>query len=292
MPLLVLLFTFAMTPSDTLTQTAMQELLPTSLRGWEASETARFYSGREIFRYMDGAGEVYLAYGFRRLLVQRYARPNQEEILVEIFDMGLARGAFGAFTNMAGRGPTVDIGHEGEFKTGLLSFWKGRYFVCVMIDRENDEASQAVLELGKRISEKIREEGTKPDILRFLPGGSYLSSSLRYFFRNEILSIHYYVADANLFHLHDKTDAVLVRMTSDKSYLLLIQYPTTEEANSACTDFSQHYMLEIQGKGIVRTENKKWTGCIKHKNFLAVVFDGGSQAQARDLLEIIRRRLP
>ena len=48
---------------------------------------------------MNGAGEVYLAYGFQRLLVQRYARPNQEEILVEVFDMGYPRNAYGALTN-------------------------------------------------------------------------------------------------------------------------------------------------------------------------------------------------
>lgn len=292
MPVILLFLTFAMTPSDTLTQTAMQELLPTSLRGWDVSEPTRFYSGREIFRYMDGAGEVYLAYGFRRLLVQRYARPNHEEILVEIFDMGLARSAFGAFTNMGGRGPVVDIGQGGEFKTGLLSFWKGRYFVCVMIDREDDEAAHAVLELGKWISAKIKEQGSKPDILRFLPDGSYASSSLRYFFRNEILNIHYYVADANLLHLHEQTDAVLVRMISDKSYLLLVQYPTSEQADSACIDFSRHYMPEGREKRIIQTENKKWTGCVRHKNFLVVVFDGGSQAQAQNLLEDIRRRLP
>jgi len=292
MPILLFILTFAMTPPDTLTQSAMQELLPTSLRGWEVSEPARFYSGREIFHYMDGAGEVYLAYGFRRLLVQRYARPNQEEILVEIFDMGLPRSAFGAFTNMQGRGPAVAIGQQGEFKTGLLSFWKGRYFVCVMIDRENDEASQTVLEVGKRISGKITEQGAKPDILRFLLDGSYLPSTLRYFFRHEILNIHYYVADANLFHLHEKTDAVLVRMTSDMSYLLLIQYPTSEEADSACTDFSQHYMAEAQGMGVVQTENKKWTGFIRQRNILAVVFDGGSESQARNHLETVRRRLP
>jgi hypothetical protein len=292
MPVLLFFLTFAMTPSDTLSQAGMQELLPASLRGWEVSEAAHFYSGREIFHYMDGAGEVYLAYGFKRLLAQRYARPNQEEILVEIFDMGLPRGAFGAFTNMAGRGPTVDIGQGGEFKTGLLSFWKGRYFVCVMVDRENEEASQAILDLGRSISARIKEQGAKPDILRLLPDGSYASSTLRYFFRNEILNIHYYVADANLFHLHDRTDAVLVRMTNDKSYLLLIQYPTSEEADSAVTDFSQRYLPEARGKGVVQTENKKWSGCIRQNNFLVVVFDGGTQAQALNLLETVRRRLP
>ena len=139
---------------------------------------------------------------------------------------------------------------------------------------------------------RIKEEGPQPDILRFLPDGSYDPSTLRYFFRNEILIIHYYVADAKLFQLHEKTDAVLVRMTLDKSYLLLIQYPTSDEADSACIDFSRHYMAESGGKGMVQTENKKWTGCIKHKSFLVVVFDGGSQTQAQDLLELVRRRLP
>jgi hypothetical protein len=289
---MLLLLTLAMTPSDTLTSSAMQRLVPASIREWQASEPARFYSGREIFRYMNGAGEVYLAYGFNRLLVQRYARPQQEEILVEVFDMGLPRNAFGAFTNMQGRGPAVAIGQSAEYKNGLLSFWRNRFFVCVMIDNENEEATKAVLDLGSRIAESIGEDGPTPPLLRVLPQEISEPQTLRYFFRHEILNIHFYVADKNTLRLNESTDALLVRLKSDRSHFLLIQYPSSEEAAAAYADFTEHYMPEAQGKGWVQTENKKWTVCRMHQKYVLVVFDAVSQTGAQTFLTTLERILP
>ena len=289
---ILLLLTLAMTPSDTLTYSAMQKLVPASIRGWQASEPARFYSGREIFRYMDGAGEVYLAYGFSRLLVQRYALPQQEEILVEVFDMGLPRNAFGAFTNMQGRGPACAIGQAAEYKSGLLSFWRGRFFVCVMIDNENEEATKAVLDLGSRIAKSIGDDGPIPSLLRVLPQELFELQTLRYFFRHEILNIHFYVADKNIFRLNESTDAVLVRLKSDKSHLLLIQYPSSEEAAAAYADFTASYMPEAQGKGWIQTENKKWTGCSVHQKYVFAVFDALTLADTQNLLATLQRILP
>ena len=288
---LLLLLPLMITPPDTLSPAALQKLLPTSLYEWSFAEPSKTYTGREIFQYMDGAGEVYLAYGFQRLLVQRYARPNQEEILVEVFDMGFPRNAYGAFTNMQGRGPAVEFGQGGEYKSGLLNFWKGRYFVCVMIDREDNEAKKAVFGMVAMISEAITEQGSVPGIVGLLPPGEYLPETLRYFYRNEILNIHFYVADKNLFHLNETTDAVLVRVKNNKSYLLLIQYPGSVEADAAYAEFTTQYMPESHGSGAVQTENKKWTVCRQTGKSLAVVFDAPTQAEATKSLDTVQRRL-
>ena len=288
---LLLLLPFMITPQDTVSAETMQKLLPPSLYAWSYAESSKSYTGRQIFQYMDGAGEVYLAYGFQRLLVQRYARPKQEEILVEVFDMGFSRNAYGALTNLSGYGTPVEIGQGGEYKSGLLAFWKGRFFVCVAIDRENEEAKKAVYQLAAMISEAIKEEGDRPRILRFLPEGEYIPETLKYFYRNEILNIHFFVADRNLFHLTDKTDAVLVRMKGTRSYLLLIHYSEADESTAAFGDFTTRYMPESKGSGIIQTENMKWTACRRHRDMLAVVFDAPTRADAETILDTVQRRL-
>jgi hypothetical protein len=161
----------------------------------------------------------------------------------------------------------------------------------VLIDRENEEAKKAVFGIAAMISETITEQGEIPGIVALLPQGEYLPETLRYFYRNEILNIHFYVADTDLFHLNETTDAVLARVKSNKSYLLLIQYPGIAEAGAAFTDFTTQYMPESRGSGVVRTENKKWTACRKGHNTLAVVFDAPTQAEAQKLLERVQRRL-
>ena len=270
----------------------MLAFLPSSIHQWQVSEPPRMYTGEEIFDYIDGAGEIYRAYNFKDLLTQRYAASNQKEILVEIFDMGSSRNAFGVFTYMQGRGPSVRIGQDGEYKNGLLCFWRGKYFVCVMIEKENELAKKAVLELGKMISAAIREDGERPAITHYLPEGEYLSHTLRYFIRHEILNIHFYVADGNVLHLNDETEGVLVRMKEDKSYLVLVSYPDQKHADSAYVDFVTQYMPDAREAGIVETENDKWTACARQKSFVAVVFDARTRDHAMNSLEAVERGLP
>ncbi|MGB5873813.1 MAG: DUF6599 family protein [Bacteroidota bacterium] len=270
----------------------MKAFFPTSVHEWEVSDESRAFSGEEIFGYMDGAGEIYRAYDFQELLTQRYVRPEEGEILVEIFDMGSARNAFGVFTYMQGRGPAVDVGQNGEYKNGLLCFWREKYFVCIMTDKENELAKKAILELGQTISEAIGEDGKRPDILGYLPEGEYLPNTLRYFIRNEILNIHYYVGEGNLLCLNDKTEGVLVRMKGDKSYLVLIEYPNREQADSAYSRFLTGYMPETREEGIVETKRGKWTACVGRSCFVLVVFDASSMERAKSSLETVKGRLP
>lgn len=288
----LLFLSFILTMPNTFAQPSMRTFLPTSVRNWTFSEAPRLWSGRAIFDYIDGAGEIYLAYDFRDLLVQRYASPGQEEILVEIFDMGLARNAFGVFTYMKGRGPAVRIGQEGEYKSGLLCFWRGRYFVCVKIEKENREAKEVVLQLGRLISNAIHEDGELPAILGYLPKREVLPATLRYFFTNEILNIHFYIADNNPLLLDGKTEGVLVRMKADKSHVLLVGYPDREHADSAYANFVAHYLPNAREPGIVQMKNKKWTARVQHGSYIIVVLDARTKSEARNRLESIGRRLP
>jgi hypothetical protein len=279
-------------PDCMLSQIKTRELLPEKINGWIASDTARLYSGEEIFDYMDGAGEIYRSYNFNNLLVQRYACPSKEEILVEIFDMGSARNAYGVFTYMQGRGTGVSIGQNGEYKFGLLTFWKDKYFVCVQIEKENNEASRTVFDIGKSISNAIPAKGVIPEIIGYLTKNKIVEKSIRYFFRYEILNIHYFVADKNILNLTDSTDGVLVKLKNDKSTILLIGYPDKEQTNSAYDSFIAHYMPDGKGNGIVETENKKWTACVKEKKYLLINFDSPTKEQAVITIDTFKRRLP
>jgi hypothetical protein len=289
---LILLMTATMIPADSARRSGMQELVPAAIREWSPSEPLRGYAGREIFDYMDGAGEVYLAYGFREIAVQRYARANHEEILLEVFDMGTPAMAFGTFTYMKGRGPAVLIGQDGEFKSGLLTFWKDRYFVCVKTDHETEASAGAVLDLGTAVAGAIPHEGERPALVGMIPPAEYMPASLRYFSRHEILNNHFYVADANLLRLSERTECLLVRLNRDRSYLLLVRYPDAALADSARASFLAGYLPEAGQKGILKTENQKWTACDARGRHVIVVFDAPTERQAGATLDWMRRRLP
>ena len=287
-----LLLLLAMDHSDTVSRSPMERLLPPSMEEWAPTEPHRIYSGRQIFDYIDGAGEVYLAYHFNSVLVQRYARPGQEEILVEIFDMATPQNAFGVYSYIQGRGAVVPIGQEGEYKNGLLCFWRERYCVYLRIDRESKEANEAVLAMGKWIAAAIGRDGEKPGILQFLPDGAYRPGSLRYLYRHEILNTHFYVADGNLFLLSDSTEAVLVRMNLDGSHVLLVAYPSDVQADAAYRNILSRLIPDATEAGVVRTENGKWTGCRVYGRYVTAVFDAAEEENAVNALTSILARLP
>ena len=72
-----------------------KEFFPERKGGWDLQKGVKRYDEEGIFKYMDGAGEVYRLYGFRELTVARCARSGQPEITIELFDMGTSEDAFG-----------------------------------------------------------------------------------------------------------------------------------------------------------------------------------------------------
>jgi hypothetical protein len=206
--------------------------------------------------------------------------------------MATSQNAFGVYSYLQGRGAAVPIGQEGEYKDGLLCFWRDRYCVYLRIDRENTEANETVLAMGKRIAAAVGRDGEKPGILQFLPDGSYRPGSLRYFYRHEILNTHLYVADGNLFLLSDRTEAVLVRMNLDGSHVLLVAYPSDAQADAAYRNVLARLMPDATEAGVVRTENGKWTACRVHGRYVTSVFDAAEEKNAVNALTSILTRLP
>lgn len=274
------------------TEYEMLTLLPSEIHGWKAHGKAKIYDRETIYDYMDGAGEIYLTYGYKGLIVKRYAKASGPEIIVEIFDMGSPEDAFGIFSHGQGRETkSAEIGQDSEYKGGLLCFWKNKFFICIRGERETPQVKKAVLALGRLISKAIEAKGEKPELLKYLPENELLEKDLRYFHKHEILNYHYFVADKNILHLDEYSKAVLALYKDDKSYLLLVQYQNIELANAAIESFMKVYMPDAGQKGVIQTENRKWTAVTLHQNFLIIVFDALDKAEASSKIEVVRKRL-
>src|SRR5512134_3593565 len=105
--------------------------LPEQAAGWSAARPAAVYDQRSIFEYLDGHGEVYLAYGMSRCLARRYAGPEGEgDVLVDVFELSSSADAFGVFSHSRD-GEAVSVGQGASLASGTLLFWKGRHFVSV-----------------------------------------------------------------------------------------------------------------------------------------------------------------
>jgi len=269
-------------------------LLPARVGAWSASGDDAVYSGRSIFEYMDGAGEIYLAYRFRRLAVRQYTRPSHPSIVAELYDMSDPEDAYGVFTYDTD-GTPLTLGQGALYSAGLLRFWKGRYFVRLMVQQETTESKSALLDLGRGIARAIPEAGRPPDLLRCLPQQGLIRSEVRYLRSNTVLSAHYFIADANILALGQDTEAVLCRWQtpSGKLRALICRYPDAERAAQAYTAFVRTYLRlsTISDRSFAVVERGTVAGAGRIGRILIMVFEARDRRQCETMLGAISKRV-
>lgn len=263
----------------------LYQALPDKILDWKAFGKDEIYNRETIFKYIDGGGELYLTYGFKQVHVRRYINPSQDEIILDIYDMGSSADAFGIFS-VEREGEEAGFGQGSEYGGGLLRFWKGRYFVSIITMGDEEKSKPAIMELGKTVAALI-EPGSKPSLLKLLPAEGLIENKISYLHSYIPLNNLYFIASDNILHLGPKTDCLWAeyRVSNDQiAYLLLIKYQDQEKAAEAYQNFIKIYMPEALPSGLAQMENKKWTAAKLNKNMVAVVFEALQKKWALKLL--------
>lgn len=272
---------------------ALSQFFPLEVSGWKASDPDETYDPESIFEYINGAGEVYRAYNFKSLCVRRFEKDGQPSIIVDFFNMGSAADAFGVFTYGL-EGERLDIGQGATYLGGLLSFWKGPYFISVYAEGETVETREAVLELGRKIASAIPIEGEKPELLSLVPA-SFPREEARFFHTHLILNYHFFVASENILQLNHQTEAVLVPIGTEgekrRSRLLLIRYPDERRQAEVYESFVRAYMPDASPPGFVRIEDGTWTGIKFKRNYLFLVFHVPCRDVAEEILAEVEGKI-
>ena len=266
-----------------------EQLLPKSLNGWEAVESDQFYDTQNLYDLIDGGAELYLSFGFKRLVIRRFYKTDHPDVEVEIFDMGSAENAFGIFQHDL-EDEEVGIGNGSEYGAGWLRFWKGHYFVYIFAELETPAIKEAILNFGAHIAQKISVSGTKPLMLNYLPQMGLNSRSIRFFHNYQNLNYYYYLSSENILNFSEQTNAVFARFKfhTSNACMLFIQYQDEKRALQAFDNFKRIYLPEAN---LIETENGKWTGLQLESNYLIVVLDASDSAFAETLLTETKKKL-
>ena len=265
--------------------TNMYQSLPDRIQEWEASGEDAFYDRTTLYDYMNGGAEVYLAFDFREVFARRYRRGGEEEISLDIYDMGSPAEAFGVFS-CDREDPEAGLGQGSEFGFGLLRFWKGRSFVSIMAGAEGEDVDRAVLELGRAVDGILTEEGPEPDILKMLPRTGLRPDRTSFFHSSVNLNNRFFIAAENILGLGRETDCVLAEYGSldeEPVILLIVRYPHTDQANGALRSFLESYMPESAETGVVQTEEGRWTLARITGSVVSIVFGAPDEASAQGL---------
>jgi hypothetical protein len=268
--------------------TEFVKALPDKVDRWNKVEPPGTYSPKTLSNYIDGGAELYLSYNFKGSLAVKYQDASENEIAVDIFDMGSSFDAFGVFAHTRETN-TRDFGQGSEYAAGLLTFWKGRFYVSVLAYPETPASKNAVTALGQAIAGAIKEEGPLPPILAVLPPENLQPETVRYFHHYIWLNSFHFVSNENVLNIEADTPATLAKYRTSGSslFLLLVQYPDTPRAEAAAGQFAEK-ILGGAKDGIRQMAGGRWSGIKRRGSLVSVVLNAPDAASIRDTLARIR----
>jgi len=276
--------------------------LPSAVSGWTRKGPVRTVPPSAIFEYMDGAGELYLAYRLERLKVVEYASEGGGDILVELYRMASSDDAFGLLSGDWGGEPvTPGPGSGGAqwpralYGSGLLRIWSGNLYARVLATRESDAARSAVLALGRAIAEG-RATPPAPRLCAALPATAGVDFRVRRdrlcFFRSHlVLNSIYFLGQRDMLDLGPAVEAVVAPYERGgaaraRATVAAVRYPTPDAARRALTHFRAAYLPEAGAAGdtdAVRIEDG-WVAYGLAGRSLALVFEAPDRESALALL--------
>jgi hypothetical protein len=244
--------------------------LPKTVGVWTRPDSIRLINSKNIFEYMNGAGELYLGYRFHHLEVFDYASDSQDSILVELYFMETTGDAFGLLSLDWGGEPVSLDGSSAStsnklftsptralYGGGLLRLWSDHVYARVMAERETPASKEAVLALGRAIAAGAKNP-PEPQLIKILPLKIGSAWNMRIdrlsFFRSHlVLNSIYYLSHENILDLDLSAEAVIapyehISNAGDpkRSQFLLVQYENLDRARKALNHFHDAYLPEYK----------------------------------------------
>ena len=304
----------------------MQEskpVLPKTVGLWTRPDSPQLVTAKNIFDYMDGAGELYIGYRFDHLESYEYKAQNKNNILVEVYFMKTSDDAFGLLSLDWGGEPIELPGEPADsaksqqanaasknsswpralYGEGLLRLWSDTIYARIMATQETPESKEAVLALGRSI---VKERGNppRPNLLNKLPdsfrenwildmdGTSYFRSHL-------VLNSVYYLGQENMLNLDLSSEVVTAPYKRKDSkgkkriHFLLVRYSDNKLAHRALSHFHKAYLpehsLPLQSGSSGEISNAfliedGWLGYKFQDNTIAFIFECPDRETARTII--------
>ena len=294
--------------------------LPATVDAWTQSSSTRIVDSSNIFEYMNGGGELYLAYGFDHLEITEYTADQKDDITVEVYVMKSTDDVFGLLSLDWGGEPvtfstspavspepTIAPSHRALYGKGLLRMGADNIYVRILAYRETPEVKKAILSLGQTISAN-RTPPPEPELLKVLPQtigsmGELRIDRIGYFRSHLVLNSLYYVSHQNILDLNHDTIAVAAPYETTESakaakrvQFLFVDYPDPAQALKALGHFHNAYLPEHKpgfgsGDGMKHSNyfniEDGWLGYRLDGKYLAVVFGCPSKEAAETFMEHI-----
>jgi hypothetical protein len=160
---------------------ALASLLPKSLpEGWGLIEGPRVYTKKTLFEHIDGQAELFFKYGYQSSLFASYqdAKNPEDQIELDIYDMGTALQAFGIFSRFRSEDRPGGFGLDSFFDDRSAFFYKGKTFVMLFAAEPNPSILKR---FSEEISLRISDSSPPPREILYFPKNGLKAGSIQYF---------------------------------------------------------------------------------------------------------------
>lgn len=114
----------------------------------EASlKRAEFFDGKSLWGYMDGGADVYLEYGFKKLLVQEL-NLNGKHYTLNIFKMSDSAAAYGIYSMLRYKCFADSIEKYSCLTAYQVQVSRGDFYISII----NDDGTKETQQTGKRLT--------------------------------------------------------------------------------------------------------------------------------------------
>jgi hypothetical protein len=148
--------------------------------GWTREGTPEIYRAGNLWEYIDGAAETYLAFGFEELATARYRdAASKATATVDVYRMGKPLEAFGIYAQELNPGAgAFDAGAAGYQAANTINFWSGPYYVKVTGSAETP-AGEPLQKLARAIAARLGRPGPPPPELDWFPRERLVAGSVK-----------------------------------------------------------------------------------------------------------------
>jgi hypothetical protein len=165
----------------------LHSLLP-KVNDWKFSEEPQNYIPGNLYEYINGAAEIYLAYDFKELIVGQYETEKETDeasLGVEIYDMGSEKNSFGIYSaERFSESHFIPMGNQGYLEEGTLNYVVGKYYIKLLCFDCGEGSDEVLKFFSGKIVERVKEKGQLPIVLNHFPKEGLVQNSENFILRN------------------------------------------------------------------------------------------------------------
>jgi len=149
--------------------TTAQDVIFPELKGYRIMKDYPVYKPENLWDFINGAADNYLAYGFIELHVAEYKK-GRAVIKLEVYRHSDNTMGFGIYSSE--RSPSfnfIDIGAQGYIAGGSINFFKGDFYVKLRTYSKKEKVLKDVETLASRVASLLPGNNKMPSILSQFP---------------------------------------------------------------------------------------------------------------------------